>query len=296
MDAIVFRVIATGLPIVGLISLLGIALWSRRQWLSDRVRRRRDRSAAILIALVLGLAFGSAVLFIGVGFASMDGPPPGPDAYLRFLPVGLLFAAPVIVGAIAGYVALVRTRLARVALIGTLVGSAAVLGIADIGGSIMSSASNRVFDLNTDQEAADLAARSSVLVLSVSGVHAETSGGGATVRQIRLRVAVTATSDVRIATGGKSAWPHFSIREVGNYPILDAATPEAPAIFAAGSSTMFDLTFEAPQLSDGGQSRIILASTVVEPTLGAWVLKMQLEDQAGQSYEVTTPVTITSTP
>lgn len=296
MDAIVFRVIATGLPIVGLICLLGIALWSLRQWLSDRVRRRPDRFVAVLIALVLGLAFGSAVLFIGVGFASMDGPPPGPDAYLHYLPIGLLFAAPVIVGAVTGYVALVRTRLARVALIGTLLGSAGVLGIAGVGGSLVSSASNRVFDLNTDSEAADLAARSSVLVLSVSGVHAQTSGAGTTVRQIRLRVAVAASSDVRIATGGKSAWPHFSIREVGNYPILDAATPEAPAIFAAGSSTMFDLTFEAPQLSDDGPSRIILASTYVEPTLGDWVLTMQLEDPAGQPYEVTTPVTITSAP
>jgi hypothetical protein len=294
--AIVFRVIATGLPILGLLGLLAIGLWALRQWLTDRVHARRDRFAAVLIATLLGLAFGAGVLVIGVGLASMDGPAPGVDAYLRFLPVGLLVAAPVAVGAIAGYVALVRTRLARVALIGTLLGSAAVIGLAGIGGSVVSSANSRLVEVNADQEAADLAARSSVLVLSVSDVHVETGSAGATVREIRLRVSVAATATVRIATGGKSTWPRFSMRQVGAYPILDAPTPAAPTVFAAGSSTPFDLTFDAPQLSDGGQSRFILASTYVEPTLGDWVLTMQLEDETGQPFEVITPVTISATP
>jgi hypothetical protein len=86
------------------------------------------------------------------------------------------------------------------------------------------------------------------------------------------------------------------MRQVGAYPILDAPTPAAPTVFAAGSSTPFDLTFDAPQLSDGGQSRFILASTYVEPTLGDWVLTMQLEDETGQPFEVITPVTISATP
>ncbi|MEA2607196.1 MAG: hypothetical protein QOI00_1953 [Chloroflexota bacterium] len=296
MDAIVFRVIATGLPILGLLGLLAAALWALRQWLTDRVNARRDRFAAVLIATLLGLAFGAGILVIGVGLASMDGPAPGVDAYLRYLPIGLLFAAPVAVGAIAGYVALVRTRLARVALIGTFVGSAAVIGLAGVGGSVVSSANNRLFDVNADQEAAVLAARSSVLVLSVGDVHVETDGAGTTVKQIRLRVAVAATADVRIATGGKSTWPRFSMREIGNYPILDAPTPASPTVFAAGSTSAFDLTFDAPQLSDGGQSRFILASTYVEPTPGDWVLTMQLEDETGQWYEVTAPVSISATP
>ena len=296
MGAIVFRVIATGLPILGLLGLVAVALWALRQWLTDRVSARRDRFAAVLIATLLGLALGAGVLVIGVGLASMDGPAPGVDAYLRYLPIGLLLAAPVAVGAIAGYVAFVRTRLTRVALVGTLVGSAAVIGLAGIGGSVVSSANNRLVEVNADQEAAAIAARSSVLVLSISDIHVQTGSTGATVRQIRLRVAVAATADVRIATGGKSTWPRFSMRQVGAFPILDAPTPAAPPVFSAGSRTPFDLVFDAPQLSDGGQSRFILASTYVEPTPGDWVLTMQLEDEVGQVYEATAPVSISATP
>ena len=112
----------------------------------------------------------------------------------------------------------------------------------------------------------------------------------------RVRVVVAATKDVRLLAAGKTAWPRFTIQEVGNYPTLDAPTPSGPTILAAGSGTTYDLTFETPRLSDGGRSRIILAGTYVEPTLGEWILRMQVQDEAGLFYELTTPVSVTATP
>jgi hypothetical protein len=187
--------------------------------------------------------------------------------------------------------------LARVGLVGTVLGVVAVIGTAVVGGSVVSNANSRSFEIAADRNAANLAAVSSVFTASVSDIHVTTVGGSPVVSQIRMRVAIASSQDVRMAVGGTSAWPRFTFKQEGNHPVLDAPTPAGrPAILASGSRTTYDLTFEAPQLSDGGKSRIILASTYVEPTLGNWVLRMQLEDNTGRYYEVTTSVVVTSTP
>jgi RNase P/RNase MRP subunit p29 len=186
--------------------------------------------------------------------------------------------------------------LARVGLVGTALVVVAAIGTAVVGGSVVSNANSRSFEIAADRDAANLAAASSVFTVSVSDTHVTTVGGSPVVSRIRMRVAIASSQDVRMAVGGTSAWPRFTFRQEGNHPLLDAPTPAGPATLATGSKTTYDLTFEAPQLSDGGKSRIILASTYVEPTLGNWVLRMQLEDNTGRSYEVTTSVVVASTP
>jgi hypothetical protein len=186
--------------------------------------------------------------------------------------------------------------LARVGLVGTALGVVAVIGTAIVGGSVVSNANSRSFEIAADRNAANLAAVSSVFTVSVSDIHVTTVGGSPAVSKIRMRVAIVSSQDVRMAVGGTSAWPRFTFKQEGNRPVLDAPTHAGPATLAAGSRTTYDLTFEAPQLSDGGKSRIILASTYVEPTLGNWVLHMQLEDNTGRYYEVTTSVVVAATP
>ncbi len=296
MDAILFKGLSIGVPIAGVITLVAVGLWSVGQLFSDRLNARRDRLIAVIIAVALGLAFGGSVLSLIVGFATMDSGTPTLDTYLRYLPIGLLFATPVVIAAIAGYAFVARTRLGRGALAGTVLGAALAIGIGAAGGTLVAFADSRSFDLAAERDAAALAARSSVMTLSVSDVHVVTAADGMTVKQIRLRVAVAASQDVRLATGGKTTSPRFSMRQDGNYPILDAPTPSGPSSFALGSSTTYDLSFDAPQLSDGGQSRIILASTYIEPTLGKWTILMQVEDETGQFFEVTAPVVINATP
>jgi len=75
-----------------------------------------------------------------------------------------------------------------------------------------------------------------------------------------------------------------------------AAPPSGPAILAAGSTTTYDLFFQATQLYFGPPPRIILASTYEQPTPGNWVLRMDLEDVAGAQYEVTTKAVIGASP
>jgi len=183
--------------------------------------------------------------------------------------------------------------LSRVGLVGTALGVVAVIGTAVVGGSVVSNANSRSFEVAADRDAANLAAVSSAFTVSVSDIHVTTFGGSPVVSQIRLRVALASSQDVRMAVGRMSRWPRFAFKQEGDHPTLDAPTPAGPAILAAGSRTTYDLTFDAPQLSDGGKSRIILASTYVEPTLGNWVLRLQLEDNAGRYYEVTTSVVVT---
>ena len=65
--------------------------------------------------------------------------------------------------------------------------------------------------------------------------------------------------------------------------MFDAPTPAGPALLAAGSTTAYDLTFDAPQGYRG---------TAEPATLGTWVVDMQLENEAGQAIELTIPVTI----
>ena len=191
---------------------------------------------------------------------------------------------------------ILASGLARVGLVGTALGVVAVIGTVVVGGSVVSNANSRSFEVAADRDAVNLAALSSVFTVSVSDIHVTTFGGSPVVSQIRIRVAVASSQSVRMAVGGMSRWPRFAIKQDGNHPTLDAPTPPGPAILAAGSSTAYDLTFDAPQLSDGGKSRILLASTYVEPTLGNWILRMQLEDNTGQSYKVTTSVVVTATP
>ncbi len=127
---------------------------------------------------------------------------------------------------------------------------------------------------------------SSTLTLAASDIHVTTAGDG-TVRQIRMRVTVASTQDIRIATGGKSTWPRFGVKEVGNHLLLQTE-PQTPILgFAAGSTTSFDLTFDAQQGYGG---------TYLAPTLGNWVLTMQLEDEASQPIETSTPIVIAATP
>jgi hypothetical protein len=296
MDATFFRILATGLPILGLIALLILAGWSLRELLSDRLRQRRDRSIAVVLGAAMGVAVGGTVVWFGVNLATFGGGSPHLDRYLQYLPIGLGIAAPVAIAAVAGYAVVVRTRLARVALIGTALGAAVMIGMGLLGGSVVSHANAQVVQIAIDRDAADLAARSSVLTLSISDLHVTTTSGAMIVSRIRMRVAVATSRDIRIAGGGKTVWPRFLIKQEGNHPMLDAPTPAGPTFLAAGSSTSYDLTFDAPQLSDGGKSRIILASTYVEPTVGNWILGMQLEDETGQTFEVTTPVVVAATP
>ncbi len=125
------------------------------------------------------------------------------------------------------------------------------------------------------------------LSLAASDINTQTSTDGATVEQIRIRVEVTSARDVALAQGGKTPWPQFSMKQDGNHALFGAPTPTGSALLVAGSTTAYDLVFDAPKGYGG---------TAQPATLGSWVLDMQLEDEAGQPIELMVPVTISNAP
>jgi hypothetical protein len=290
------RLAAAGLPIVGLAVLLIIAIWAMLQLRSASVRSRRDLPFAFVVAAVVGVAAGGFVLVVGVGFASMDTSGPTPAAYLSGLPIGLGIGMLVALASFAGYALLARTPLAKAALVGTLLGPAILFALAGGAGRLVSLAGGTADEIEANQADADLAARSSVLQLTVGDVQVTTGGGGSIVTAVRLRATVHATQEVRLATGGKTPWPQFSLIEEGNHEPLGGPTPTGPAILATDSTTTYDLFFQATQLYLGPPPRIVLASTYEQPTPGNWVLRIDLEDVAGAQYEVTTKAVIGASP
>jgi hypothetical protein len=245
------RLVAAGLPIVGLAVLLIVAIWAMLQLRSASVRSRRDLPFAFVVAAVVGVAAGGFVLAVGVGFASMDTSGPTPAAYLSGLPIGLGIGTLVTIASFAGYAMLARTPLAKAALVGALLGPAVLFALAGGAGRLVWLAGGTADEIEANQAAADLAARSSVLQLTVSDVQVTTGGGGSIVTAVRLRATVHATQEVRLATGGKTPWPQFSLIEEGNHEPLGGPTPTGPAILATGSTTTYDLFFQATQLFFG---------------------------------------------
>jgi hypothetical protein len=72
--------------------------------------------------------------------------------------------------------------------------------------------------------------------------------------------------------------------------------PNGPGHPCGGSTTTYDLSFQATQLFFGPPPRIILASTYEQPTPGNWELRMDLEDVAGAQYEATTKAVVGASP
>lgn len=293
MGVAVRRLIATGLPLLGLVCVLVVGLWALLHLRSASVRSRPDLPLALIIAALVGAAVGGFALLVTVGFAYMDSTTgPSPAAYVSGLPIVIAFGAPVAIVSLAGYALLTRTVLARAALVGTLLGPAVLFALAAGIGGVASRAASAANDAETNQAAADLAARSSGLQLGVSEVHVTMAADGSIVTGVRLRATVKATQDVRLDTGGKTAWPQFSLSEEGRSVPLGSPTPPGPAILVAGSTTTYDLSFESPQAFPGPLPVIVLASTYGPATPGTWQLRMDLFDPGGVQYQVMTDVVI----
>jgi hypothetical protein len=293
MGVAALRIIATGLPILAIVGLVVVGIWALLQLRSASVRSRRDRPFAFILAALAGVAVGGFVVLVGVGFAYMDSPAGPPlSAYLTALPIVIAVGAPVAIACLAGYALLIRTPLAKAALVGTLLGPAVVFALGTGIGLLAAQASGAADQIEANQAAADLAARSSVLQLTVSEVHVTTTTDGSIVTGVRLRATVKATQDVRMATGGKTPWPQFSLTEQGSYVPLGSPALSGPAVLVAGSTTTYDLSFESPQAFARLLPGIVLASTYEPATPGTWALRMDLFDTGGVQYQVTTDVVI----
>jgi len=293
MEVTLLRAVAAVVPILGLGALVLLGLWALTGL--PAVRSRSDAGIAVAFAGLGGLAVSGFIAIVAVGFAFMDVGEPGPEAYVAVLPVVLPIGIGLALSAIAGYAALARTHLAGVALIGVILGPAVLVGLTLGAQGVAGIANTAASGIEERQAAVDVADRSKVLRLMVRDIHLTTSQGGSVVTAVRLRATVHAEREVRLETAGKITWPQFEFLVPGG-AILGSPTPAGPSIFAAGSDTTYELSFEETQTYLWQPPGVHLAATYQPPAPGTWVLQMRLRDEAGLDYEVKVDVVIAPGP
>jgi hypothetical protein len=141
----------------------------------------------------------------------------------------------------------------------------------------------------------DQAATSAGLSLGVADVRPTVSADGSVVLSVHLTARVHATRTITVANPSTSRYPLFRLIPQGSIGVEGTyvAAPGSSPTLLAGSTTTYDLTFDFRGLSvlpPPGREVAIAGNLASAP--GTWLLEMQLVDQAGLSYDVTTPVTI----
>jgi len=112
---------------------------------------------------------------------------------------------------------------------------------------------------------------------------------------VHLTARVHVTQAITLATAAGVRYPRFRLIPPGSVGVEGtySAPPGPSPTLAAGSTTTYDLAFDFRGLSvlpPAGREVAIAGN--VPPAPGTWLLEMQLVDQAGLSYDLTTPVTI----
>ncbi|MEO8571075.1 MAG: hypothetical protein ABI553_05180 [Chloroflexota bacterium] len=123
----------------------------------------------------------------------------------------------------------------------------------------------------------------------------EVTMSGSIVASVRLRATVHAIREVRMDVRDKIEDPAFGLRVAGGL-VAGAAASSGPSAFAAGSDTVYDLTFQVPLASSAPVDAIVLASIYLPATPGTWVLAMSVNDMSGAAYTVEVSVVIAAGP
>lgn len=118
---------------------------------------------------------------------------------------------------------------------------------------------------------------------------------GSIVAAVRLRATVHAIREAHMDLGDKIPDPAFGLRAPGGL-VAGAAASSGPSAFAAGSDTVYELTFEVPLASIAPVDGIVLASTYLPAAPGTWVLVMSVIDEGGAAYTIEVSVVVAASP
>lgn len=291
MESAIWRLIATGLPILALFVLIVAVGWIlagvRRGALRDRTDRRRALAAAAKVGLLAaGFTYLIALFALSVG-AGLSGREVGAEAYfLILLPAAVAWVLGTFV-AYAGYAAFVIIRPTSVSMLGVLAGPVLFIGLA-IGTTVLSfMAGNAANEAEARLAQVNLDVRSSQLEVAVDNVKITMASDGQLVEAVSLHATIHAVSDVRFQAGGKTASPQFSLVAPGGYEFPDQAAPVSDQL-AAGSDTAYALEFSLPPDFDPAY-----LGTYPAPGVGTWILRLRAIDESGRDYLVEVELTVT---
>jgi len=141
----------------------------------------------------------------------------------------------------------------------------------------------------------DQAAPSGSLSLGVTDVRPTVSSDGSVVLSVSLTARVHATRTITVATPSTIRYPLFRLIPQGSIGVVGtySASTGSNTTLLAGQTSTYELAFDFRGLSMlPAPGREVAIAGNVPPAPGTWLLEMQLVDEGGLSYDVTTPVTI----
>jgi uncharacterized membrane protein YedE/YeeE len=273
------------LPYMPALAVLLGGIWAAGRMRSADVRARPDRSAAIWLAA--GLALLAAVT-VSIAVASLvvmfSGNAPN---YAIGVPFGIGIGALIGISGILGYAILARPRIGRIALCGTLLGPALLIGATTVANTAAIVMGQARLDNEVAQHAAEVAARSSKLHLTVDGVEVDTAQDGSVVAAVRMRVRLSSDVSVSFDPTLKEPDPRFVLVPAEpSESVLDTSVPAGgPATIAAGENHVYELSFRYPD------ERLNPAGGTYRPGApGTWTLRVSFVDPVTGEYEVQAPL------
>lgn len=283
------RLLATVTPFLpALVAVVGglYALWAMRR---EPIRSRNDLRQGIGLAVFVALGLGVFAGLMAYSFSGFDsGPRPearGPAAAFGAIAAGLAGLA-----GLAGYVLLAR-RASRLALLGSVLGPALLIGVS-IGVTVVSAnLSNAAYQSQQDSETAVIADRSRGLTLTISDVTASLASDGVAIGVAHLRATIHADRDIALQPGSKIDNPRFQFLVPYTSPLDLTVGADSPVSLTRGQDSTWDLTYTVPAQLLGAYG-----GTERAPGAGEWTLHIYFVDAAGAEYLLEKAMTVTGAP
>jgi hypothetical protein len=259
---------------------------------------RVGANAAVIVAVCVGIGLGLLAGFLawqfvaGVSCMFSDSSDCDARAQMPALLLGAVAGLLVLLASVAGAGMALRT--ARIpAAVGSVAGPIVLVIVAIlVGGSsaMLQSASSTI----TNQQASDAqAARSAALSLGTSQVHPTVTTDGSLVLAVHLTAEVRTTRAITVSIDSKITYPRFRLIAPQSGGVEGTYIASATFGFTPGTASRYSLAFDFRGLSQRPAPGRQVASTGGGPAApGTWLLEMEIVDDGGLRYIVTTPVTI----